>query len=91
MLKDDESFLDLLEELKLNNQNLAYVSPYTRLAYTLMTSILHVHGVNTMLDKRKPKTQTTVDLSTVEQPAEPPVEQEKKISTKNRERIYEIE
>ena len=91
LLKEDESFLDLLEELKLNNQNLAYVSPYTRLAYTLMSSILHVHGVNTMLDKRKPKTQTTLDLSTVEKPAEPPVEQEKKISTKNKERIYEIE
>ena len=91
MLKDAESFLDLLEELKLNNQNLAYVSPHTRLAYTLMSSILHVHGINTMLDKRKPK--TTLDLSTVEKPAEPPVEQEKKISTKNkmRERVYEVE
>ena len=41
MLKEDESFLDLLEELKLHNQNLAYVSPYTRLAYTLLTSIMH--------------------------------------------------
>jgi hypothetical protein len=96
MLKEDESFLDLLEELKLNNQNLAYVSPYTRLAYTLLTSIMHVHGLNTMLDKRKPKPQNTVELPVelpVEQSAEQPVEQEKKISTKNkmRERIYEIE
>jgi len=55
LLKDDETFLDLLEELKLNNQNLAYVSPYTRIAYTLLTSIMHVHGLNVMLDKRNPK------------------------------------
>jgi hypothetical protein len=96
MLKEDENFLDLLEELKLNNQNLAYVSPYTRLAYTLLSSIFHVHGLNTMLDKRKPKPQNTVELPVqlpVEQHVEQPVEQEKKISTKNktRERIYEIE
>ena len=91
MLKEDESFLDLLEELNLNNQNLAYVSPHTRLAYTLLSSILHVHGLNTMLDKRKPK--NTLEPSTVELPVEQPVEQEKKISTKNknRERVYEIE
>ena len=91
LLKDDETFLDLLEELKLNNQNLAYVSPYTRLAYTLLTSIVHVHGLNTILDKRKPKPQNTVELP-VELPVEQPIEQEKKISTKNRmkERIYEI-
>lgn len=91
LLKDDESFLDLLEELKLNNQNLAYVSPYTRLVYTLMTSIMHVHGVNVMLDKRKPK--TVLDPSVEPSTVEPTVEQEKKISTKNkmRERVYEIE
>ena len=92
LLKDDETFLDLLEELKLNNQNLAYVSPYTRLAYTLLSSIFHVHGLNTMLDKRKAKPQNTVELP-VQQPVEQPVDQEKKISTKNKmkERIYEIE
>ena len=96
MLKEDETFLDLLEELKLNNQNLAYVSPYTRLVYTLLTSIMHVHGLNTMLEKRTPKPQNTVELPVklpVELPAEQPIEQEKNISTKSRmkERIYEIE
>ena len=92
LLREDETFLDLLEELKLNNQNLAYVSPYTRLAYTLLSSIFHVHGLNTMLDKRKAKPQNTVELP-VQQPVEQPVDQEKKISTKNKmkERIYEIE
>ena len=92
LLREDETFLDLLEELKLNNQNLAYVSPYTRLAYTLLSSIFHVHGLNTMLDKRKAKPQNTVELP-VQLPVEQPVEQEKKISTKNkmRERVYEIE
>jgi hypothetical protein len=44
-----------------------------------------------MLDKRKPK--NTLEPSTVELPVEPPAEQEKKISTKNkmRERVYEVE
>ena len=55
VLKEDESFLDLLEELKLNNQNLAYTSPYTRLAYTLLTVAFHVHSVNTMMEKRNKK------------------------------------
>jgi len=89
LLKDAENFLDLLEELKLNNQNLAYVLPYTRLVYTLLSSMFHVHGLNTMLDKRKQKPPNTVEL-----PIEQPVEQEKNISTtktRMRERIYEIE
>ena len=55
VLKTDESFLDLCEELKLNNQNLAYTSPYTRLAYTLLTVGFHVHSVNTLVEKRNNK------------------------------------
>lgn len=55
VLKEDESFLDLCEELKLNNQNLAYTSPYTRLAYTLLTVGFHVHSVNTLVEKRNNK------------------------------------
>jgi len=84
MLKDDEAFLDLLEELKLNNQNLAYVSPYTRLAYTLLTSVMTVHGINTMLDKKALKSQPS-------QPEQP--QTEKKITTKTNvtEKIYNID
>ena len=90
VLKEDESFLDLLEELKLNNQNLAYTSPYTRLAYTLLTVAFHVHGVNTMMEKRKKKIEEPI----LQQPKAEKIESEqvdrplagmdepKKISTK---------
>jgi hypothetical protein len=85
MLKDDEAFLDLLEELKLNNQNLAYVSPYTRLAYTLLTSVMTVHGINSMLDKKN-------NASKSQPPSSHP-EAEKKITTKTNvtEKIYNVD
>ena len=88
-----KGFLDLLEELKLNNQNLAYVSPYTRLTYILLTSIARVHGINTMMDNRQAKKNT--NTSPVEQPKQ---EDKVTITTKQtkkpdqpREKIYDIE
>lgn len=72
-LSEDENFLDLLEELKLNNQNLSYVSPYTRLTYTLLTSVMRVHGLNTMLDKRNKKN-VNVTKHKMEVGAPPPPE-----------------
>lgn len=92
MLKDDEAFLDLLEELKLNNQNLAYVSPYTRLAYTLLTSVMTVHGINTMLDKKNNASKSQQPSSQpASRPEQPP--SEKKITTKSNvtEKIYNID
>ena len=93
VLSTDEGFLDLLEELKLNNQNLAYVSPYTRLTYILLTSIARVHGINTMMDNRQAKKNT--NTSPVEQPKQ---EDKVTITTKQtkkpdqpREKIYDIE
>ena len=94
-LSEDENFLDLLEELKLNNQNLSYVSPYTRLAYTLLTSVMRVHGLNTMLDKRN----TIAKKKTAPVDSEPKAEESdktKKINTKKRrvppeEVVYELD
>jgi hypothetical protein len=51
-LKEDDGFLDLLEEIKLANQNLAYVSTETRLLYNVLTTTFRVHALNSMLDKR---------------------------------------
>jgi hypothetical protein len=51
-LKEDDGFLDLLEEIKLANQNLAYVSTETRLLYNVLTTTMRVHALNSMLDKR---------------------------------------
>ena len=52
-LKEDDGFMDLLEEIKLSNQNLAYVSTETRLMYTILTTTLRVHSLNTLMDKRR--------------------------------------
>jgi hypothetical protein len=57
-LKEDEGFLDLLEELKLENQNLAYVSPYVRIAYVMLSVGARVHGMNSIMAKRKMKLAT---------------------------------
>lgn len=87
-LSEDENFLDLLEELKLNNQNLSYVSPYTRLTYTLLTSVMRVHGLNTMLDKRNntnyKKKATPLAPKAEESEPVPDAEKTIKISTKKR-------
>jgi hypothetical protein len=55
MLKDDECFMDLLEELRLENQNLSYVSPYVRIGYTVLTAGARCHGMNTLMAKHKAK------------------------------------
>lgn len=52
-LQEDDSFLDLLEELKLENQNLAYVSPYVRIAYVILSVGAKVHGMNSLMVKRQ--------------------------------------
>jgi hypothetical protein len=104
VLKDDETFLDLIEELKLNNQNLAYVSPYTRLAYTLMTIGFHVHTINSLVDKKKKKNKEPALLDPLA--AEPVIpvipenkedEEVKQISTNKRQivdranRVYQMD
>ena len=100
VLSQDENWLDLMEELKLNNQNLAYVSPYTRIAYTLLTSIMHVHGVNTLMDKRNKASATPAQPQAPQAPQAPqsPTDDEKakKISTKKvrvdrKDQVYDID
>jgi outer membrane biosynthesis protein TonB len=44
--------LDLIEQIELENQNLAYTSPYVRLVYSIATSAMKVHSINTMMAKR---------------------------------------
>lgn len=66
-LQSDETFLDLLEELRLENQNLSYVSPYVRISYMILTTGARVHAMNSMLDRHKQKklggdANVTVDL-----------------------------
>jgi len=51
-LKGDETMLDLIEQIELENQNLAYTSPYVRLVYSIATSAMKVHSINTMMAKR---------------------------------------
>ena len=52
MLRSDETFLDLVEQIELENQNIAYTSPYVRLIYSVVSSAMKCHGINTMLDNR---------------------------------------
>jgi hypothetical protein len=51
-LRGDETFLDLLEQVELENQNLVYTSPYVRLVYSVVSSAMQCHAVNSMMEKR---------------------------------------
>ena len=51
-LRGDETFLDLLEQIELENQNLVYTSPYVRLVYSVVSSAMRCHAVNSMMEKR---------------------------------------
>jgi hypothetical protein len=51
-LRGDETFLDLIEQLELENQNLVYTSPYIRLVYSVVSSAMKCHAVNSMMEKR---------------------------------------
>lgn len=76
-LKDDETFMDLLEEMRLENQNLSYVSPYVRIVYSILTAGARVHGMNTLMAKHKAKSTTSVST-----PADDKEDDAKKIITK---------
>jgi hypothetical protein len=44
--------LDLIEQISLTNQNLAYTSPYVRLTYAIVSAVAKTHAINGMLEKR---------------------------------------
>lgn len=52
LLEKDECWKDLLEEIRLENQNLTYVSPYVRVAYMILTSGAKIHALNTLIDQQ---------------------------------------
>jgi hypothetical protein len=51
-LRGDDTFLDLIEQVELENQNLVYTSPYVRLVYSVATSAMRCHSINSMMEKR---------------------------------------
>ena len=52
-LRDNDEFLDLIELLELSYANFTHVRPEIRLLYTLMSSGMKVHAVNSFMEKRK--------------------------------------
>jgi len=83
-LKTDETFLDLLEELKLENQNLSYVSPYVRIVYTVLTASAKCHGMNTMLHNHKEKQKQKQKQKPVIVQEQPTTDETKIITTKKK-------
>lgn len=86
-LKEDECFLDLLEELKLENQNLAYVSPYVRLSYMILTTGARVHGFNSMMEKRNNKNAPKIDLGPSPTEIKTQEKEEEKVITTKKKRV----
>jgi len=70
-LRDNDEFLDLVELLELSYANFTHVRPEIRLLYTLMSSGMKVHAVNSFMEKRKKM------LETKEEPKEEPKQVEK--------------
>jgi hypothetical protein len=95
-LKEDETFLDLLEELRLENQNLSYVSPYVRVAYTVLTTGAKVHSMNALMIKHEQKKANSVSnlfsKSKTQTPPTPPSSpNHKKIVTKTEPGIIDLD
>lgn len=61
-LKEDDTWLDLVEELQLEYQNLTYVSPQVRLTYTLLTVGAQVHALNTFKHRIRKVDKEPTDL-----------------------------
>ena len=72
VLKEDETFLDLLSIAELENQNLSYVSPYIRMIYTVATAGMKVHAINQMMhNANNPKIQDKPTVQPTVQPTAP--------------------
>ena len=86
LLRNDETFLDLIEQIELENQNITHTSPYIRLVYSILSSSMKIHSVNTMLEKRLSiiKSQSTEENK---EGAERPAESEK--SEESEEKVEE--
>jgi len=51
VLSKDQTYLDLVEEILLENQNQVYVKPQYRLLYCVLSSAYIVHNQHVMLEK----------------------------------------
>ena len=52
-LNNNESVLDCLTEISLENQDLFYVSPHKRLAFYMVSTAVNVHTINSMTTPSK--------------------------------------
>ena len=82
MLRSDETFLDLVEQIELENQNIAYTSPYVRLIYSVVSSAMKCHGINTMLEKRMKMLEKEQEL--VDEKEEVDVVEEEKVEEESK-------
>jgi hypothetical protein len=77
-LRDNDEFLDLVELLELSYANFTHVRPEIRLLYTLMSSGMKVHAVNSFMEKRKKMLEPKEEQVEKEEPKEEQVEKEEK-------------
>ena len=52
ILRNNSEFLDILEILELKHQGITHTSPEIRLIYSIVTSAMKIHSVNSLLEKR---------------------------------------
>lgn len=94
LLEKDECFQDLLEEIRLENQNLTYVSPYVRVVYMILTSGAKIHALNTLIDQQnKPlKLETPEPLKTdITEKTENTDEKDKEVTITTKKKFIPIE
>jgi hypothetical protein len=51
-LRQDDQFLDLIEQLELSHSNFTHVRPEIRLMYSITSSAMRVHAINSFMEKR---------------------------------------
>ena len=91
LLRNDETFLDLIEQIELENQNITHTSPYVRLVYAVVSSAMKVHGVNSMLEKRMAIIQQSQEPQPTSQEAQPVSQETESISQESETKTQETE
>ena len=80
-LKSNEDFQDLVEMIELQYTSFSNISPELRIMYTILTTAVKLHSINSFLDKRQQMIMKQQEQSS-DQPSDQPLETKSQDETK---------
>ena len=81
VLKSNEDFQDLVEMIELQYTSFSNISPELRIMYTILTTAVKLHSINSFLDKRQQMIMKQQEQSS-DQPSDQPLETKSQDETK---------